>query len=344
MMNDHLEKLCEELRAELGALHKRLEELESKQASSKGGAYFKTRRVFSGRRVAASLSAAILLVAGGILYGQGAGDALFIDPSGRVGIGTANPLGKLDIQGGADSNGGSDPQALSLSYRNGGYRHWIRTRHNGTIGSGNAIDFFVNNSTTADGSKAPGAGSLHVMTLDSGQVGIGTGTAVPTAKLEVNGRIKDQSGYVMPVGSVLAYQGEKAPDGWLLCDGGSIPKDAKYQDLRTLLQKDTTPDLRGRTLIGAGQGTGLTARGLGQQGGEENHRLTVAEMPSHNHHGFGEAYDPYWPFGRVGPKNQKGSRGGVDEDNYYYNTSTTGGNSPFNNMQPYHVVNYIIKY
>ena len=122
----------------------------------------------------------------------------------------------------------------------------------------------------------------------------------------------------------------------------SIPNDAKYQDLRTLLQKATTPDLRGRTLIGAGPGAGLSSRALSQQGGEENHKLTILEMPSHNHHGFGEAYDN-WPFGQVG-KNQKGSRGGIDEDNYYYNTSNTGGNTPFNNMQPYHVVNYIIKY
>ena len=182
-------------------------------------------------------------------------------------------------------------------------------------------------------------GSLTV----AGNVGIGT-TTTPSAKLEVNGRIKDQAGYVMPVGSIVAYYGASAPDGWLLCDGDVIPNDAKYQDLRALLAKFTTPDLRGRTLIGAGQVAGLSTRTLGQQGGEENHRLTVAEMPSHNHYGFGEGYNNYWPLGQVGSNNNKGSRGGVDEDNYYYNTSTTGGNTPFNNMQPYRVANYIIKY
>jgi microcystin-dependent protein len=161
--------------------------------------------------------------------------------------------------------------------------------------------------------------------------------------LTVAGRIKDQSGYVMPVGSVLAYQGAAAPEGWLLCDGSAIPNEAKYQDLKTLLARSATPDLRGRTLIGAGQGAGLSLRALWQQGGEENHRLTIDEMPSHNHHGFGEAYNNYWPFGQVG-KNEKGSRGGVDEDNFFYNTSSTGGSRPFNNMQPFHVVNYIIKY
>ena len=112
-----------------------------------------------------------------------------ISQNGNVGIGTTSPLAKLDIQGGADSNGGSDPQALAFSYRNGGYRHWLRTRHNSTVGSGNAIDFYVNNSSAADGSKGPGTGSVHVMTLDSGNVGIGT-TEPGDYKLNINGKTK----------------------------------------------------------------------------------------------------------------------------------------------------------
>jgi microcystin-dependent protein len=194
----------------------------------------------------------------------------------------------------------------------------------------------ANNTILAD---AGIKGSLTV----GGNVGIGT-AAAPSAKLAVNGRIKDQTGFVMPVGSILAYYGAKAPDGWLLCDGGVIANDDKYQELKTLLGKSNTPDLRGRTLVGTGQGAGLAARALGQQGGEENHQLSIAEMPSHNHYGFGEGYNNYWPLGQVGRNNNKGSRGGVDEDNYYYNTSSTGGSTPFNNMQPYHVANYIIKY
>jgi microcystin-dependent protein len=163
------------------------------------------------------------------------------------------------------------------------------------------------------------------------------------APFSVHGRIKDQTGYVMPVGSILAYHGMAAPDGWLLCDGGAIPSEDKYKDLKDLLGKPTTPDLRGRTLIGAGQGTGLSKRDLGQQGGEENHTLTINEMPKHHHAGWGEI-DNDWPLGVEGTEHNKKGSGRTDNDNYYYNTTDTGGGAPFNNMQPYYVVNYIIKY
>lgn len=296
----------------------------------------------SPRQVALTLSALTLLTLGGVIYGQGGGEALFVDPSGSVGIGTARPLGRLEIQAGADSGGESDPKALSFSWRNGGYRHWIRTRHNSNVtGLGNAIDFYVNNSSNADGSQGPGNGSAQVMTLDSGRVGIGR--TAPDAALDVNGRIKDQTGFVVAVGAIVAYAGVQAPEGWLLCDGAAIPQDAKFNELRQVLGRNATPDLRGRTLIGAGQGPGLSARLMGQQGGEENHKLTIAEMPAHKHYGFGEAYTD-WPLGLSGDGRRMGSRGGKDYDNYYYGTTDEGGGAAFNNMQPYAVVNYIIKY
>jgi hypothetical protein len=107
----------------------------------------------------------------------------FIVRNGNVGIGSVQPLARLEIQGGAASDGTNDPKAMALAYRTGGFRHWIRTRHNATPGPGNAIDFYVNNDPTTYGSSGPNAGSLHVMTLDSGRVGIGTTN--PQVPLEV---------------------------------------------------------------------------------------------------------------------------------------------------------------
>jgi len=132
--------------------------------------------------------------------------------NGNVGIGTQTPLGKLEIQGGADSSGVNDPQAVALAYRLGGFRHWIRTRHSAALGSGNAIDFFVNNSGSAGGSTGPGSGSIQVMTLDSGNVGIGTFT--PTDALDVFGPPTEVNGQaIFSQGGFSTAMGGAGADG-----------------------------------------------------------------------------------------------------------------------------------
>ena len=61
--------------------------------------------------------------------------------------------------------------------------------------------------------------------VDVTEDGVGIGIATPQEMLDVNGRIRDQSGIVMPVGSVMPFAGDstKVPDGWLLCDGRAMP-------------------------------------------------------------------------------------------------------------------------
>jgi len=165
---------------------------------------------------------------------------------------------------------------------------------------------------------------------------IGIGTVKPTAKLEVDGRIKDQSGFVIPVGSIVAFAGSTAPAGWLLCNGLAIPSDAAYSELRALIG-NTTPNLDGRTLIGAGDGYTL-----GQTGGEKQTTLTIAQMPAHHHtigggdfivhsRSFTGSNDADRPW-----KTKPGATTGGTDD--------AGGGAPFSLMQPYYVVNYIIKY
>lgn len=53
------------------------------------------------------------------------------------------------------------------------------------------------------------------------------------------------------VGVVVAYMGEEPPDGWLLCDGSEFDE-TEYPKLYKVLGKNTTPDLRGEFLRGAG--------------------------------------------------------------------------------------------
>lgn len=107
------------------------------------------------------------------------------------------------------------------------------------------------------------------------------------------------------------------------------------------------------TGVGTGTGTAsnnLTNRTVGQQKiGEENHLLSIAEMPAHNH----DITDP----GHVHSLN--GGQNGVGSDGYWIsadyqsrdtNSATTGitinnkGDSALhNNMQPSAVVHWIIK-
>lgn len=109
---------------------------------------------------------------------------------GNVGIGTLTPGAKLDIAAGADNTGANDQIALALQYRTGGYRHFMRSRHNNTLtGGGNDIDFYLNNNATTAGSSAPGTGNIHVMTMESfnGTPRVGVGTTAPLQTLHVNG-------------------------------------------------------------------------------------------------------------------------------------------------------------
>jgi microcystin-dependent protein len=94
------------------------------------------------------------------------------------------------------------------------------------------------------------------------------------------------------------------------------------------------PDLQGRVIIGSGSGFGLTDRAIGEQGGEETHLLTQAEIPSHSHTVLASATSANLQLGRTAFNINSGS---VETDN-------TGGSEVHNNMQPYSTLNFIIRH
>ncbi|KYF89548.1 hypothetical protein BE20_20165 [Sorangium cellulosum] len=185
---------------------------------------------------------------------------------------------------------------------------------------------------------------------------------VPLMTLTASGRIRDKMGPLVPVGTIIAYGGGVAfyvPDGWLVCNGATY-KSNDYPDLATVIQhayagqspiaadEFRVPDLRTRVPVGVGSGYTL-----GSTGGSATHNLTSDEMPVHSH----DVDDP-------GHSHEvRRCITTDDEENCIYNSivkgasyqrtteattgisiKNTGGSKPHNNMQPYTVVNYLIKY
>lgn len=93
----------------------------------------------------------------------------------------------------------------------------------------------------------------------------------------------------------------------------------------------------GRTIIGAGQGAGLTYREMGASGGKETHVLTINEMPNHSH----GIYSGYYGGSDNSIASDAHSRG---DHTVYHNTLAVGGSQPHNNMQPYVALLACIKY
>ncbi len=95
---------------------------------------------------------------------------------------------------------------------------------------------------------------------------------------------------IIPYGTIIQSAAVNIPNGWLVCNGAEILNET-YMNLYIAIGYTyggsgdyfKVPDIRGRTIIGEGQGTDLTNRNLGTTGGAETHTLTSSEMPSHTH-------------------------------------------------------------
>lgn len=145
-----------------------------------------------------------------------------------------------------------------------------------------------------------------------------------------------------PSGGIIMWSGSESniPAGWVLCNGSN-----------------NTPDLRGRFVLGVS-----SKYSKGSTGGEESHRLTVAEIPSHNHQetipdgGYRHIgnYSDIHPlmYRKKGDNTvvEKHTEVGITAENteimyqvFPVNTLNTGGNLNHNNMPPYYALCYIMK-
>ena len=93
------------------------------------------------------------------------------------------------------------------------------------------------------------------------------------------------------IGEIRGFAGNFAPRTWAFCQGQIIPissNTALFSILGTIYGGDgrtsfALPDLRGRVMIGAGTGPGLTPRREGQRSGLERETISILQLPSHTH-------------------------------------------------------------
>lgn len=157
------------------------------------------------------------------------------------------------------------------------------------------------------------------------------------------------------IGEIRYFAGNFAPRNWAFCDGQLLSiaqNQALFSIIGTIYGGDgrTTfalPDARGRAMLHAGQGPGLSPRRLGEKAGNETNTLSVNQMPAHTHpqRAATAGADSATPQGTL--------MGGTGRDSIYSSAAadatmsgdaigSTGGGQAVNNMQPFVTTNCII--
>lgn len=146
----------------------------------------------------------------------------------------------------------------------------------------------------------------------------------------------------LPVGTIIPYAGTTIPSNYMLCEGQELSRieyDILFSAIGTTYgvgDGSTTfnlPNLKGRVITGI-DSNDEDFDTLGETGGEKTHTLTISEMPSHTH--------KQKLGGGITTTNIVAGEGIIGRANTSEVTST-GGDQPHNNLQPYIVLNYIIK-
>lgn len=157
------------------------------------------------------------------------------------------------------------------------------------------------------------------------------------------------AGLAVQTGTILWFAGEKAPAGYLECDGSAVSR-TSFQRLFSVIDTAygvgdgaTTfnlPDLRGRFVLPLDNMGGTSANVvndsqadvLGGSGGEDKVKLTVDQLPSHTH-----------SYTLTSHSGSGMDLNGSGDGHIGTVTGNTGGNQPHNNMPPFITLKAIIK-
>lgn len=220
------------------------------------------------------------------------------------------------------------------------------------------------NSTVLVADSAQGSGVKWAQ-LEAGSIG-SAAIAEVAAAVEL---LLSPSG--IPAGIVTQYAGATAPTGWLFCDGSSVSA-TTYESLFNAIGYQfggagsvfNLPNLKGRVPVGRDAAVGSWDN-LGETGGAPNAQLILANLPSHSHtfssvsttqagshtHTFrrGTLNDTVVEGGYTAivadPADGSDTTdpAGTHQHNISGTTDLTGTGTAFSILQPYIVVNYIIK-
>ena len=166
------------------------------------------------------------------------------------------------------------------------------------------------------------------------------------------------------IGEIVMFGGSFAPRSWAFCSGQLLAiaqNTALFSILGTTYggNGQTTfglPDLRGRVPIHPGQGPGLSSYVLGEMSGTETNTLTMQNVPPLiipalpvTIHASNES-DSAKPINRFPGSTSVGNGWANASDGTTLNaaaastapTTLGGSGQPFNNIQPFTCVNFII--
>jgi microcystin-dependent protein len=163
---------------------------------------------------------------------------------------------------------------------------------------------------------------------------------------------------LVPIGTIHLFAGVTVPNGWFVCDGAWVSRTtyaALFAQLGTYwgngdgVSTFSLPNFVNRVPVGYGGGASY---GFGGYGGEANHQLSIAEMPSHNHPLHDSGHTHTYTVAATGF--QQAAAGGGTWAVVQQSATTSasganisidpqGGNAAHNNMQPFGVLYYIIK-
>ena len=162
------------------------------------------------------------------------------------------------------------------------------------------------------------------------------------------------SEFLVPTGSIVAWPTNTAPTGWIICDGfaassngGNGYSTTTFAALFAVIgytyggSSGTfyPPDLRGRVPVGR-DANQAEFDDLNEKSGSKTHTLTTSEIPSHDH-AISATQNTNTTV--TGGGNRLSTLSNGTSGNNDATSASTGGGQSHNNLQPYIVLNYIIK-